>query len=76
MIAALNDLEVKSSDNINVYVQASVTEKVWTTFSSEFGKDAGKTDLIVKALYGLKSAGAAFKSHLSYMHGILGVCIL
>ena len=31
MIAALNNLEVKSGDILNAYVQAPVTEKVWTT---------------------------------------------
>ena len=29
------------------------------------GKDAGKTTVIVRALCGLKSAGAAFRSHLA-----------
>ena len=59
MMAALNDLEVKSGDILNAYVQAPVTEKVWTTLGPEFSKDAGKTAVIVRALYGLKSAGAA-----------------
>ena len=36
-----------------------------TTFGPEFGKDAGKTAVIFRALYGLKSAGAAFRSHLA-----------
>jgi hypothetical protein len=31
----------------------------------EFGDDAGKLALIVRALYGLKSAGAAFRNHLA-----------
>jgi hypothetical protein len=31
----------------------------------EFGDDAGKCALIVRALYGLKSAGAAFMNHLA-----------
>jgi hypothetical protein len=31
----------------------------------EFGDDAGKLTLIVRALYGLKSAGAAFRNHLA-----------
>ena len=48
---------------INAYVQASVTEKVWTTLGPEFGKDAKKTAVIVRALYGLKLARAAFRSH-------------
>ena len=31
MIAAFNDLEVKSGNILNAYVQAPVTKKVWTT---------------------------------------------
>ena len=42
MIAALNDLEVKLGNILNAYVQAPVTEKVWTTMGPEFGKDAKK----------------------------------
>ena len=55
MIAALNDLEVKSGDIINAFVQALVTERVWTTLGPDFYKDARKTVVIVRALYGLKS---------------------
>ena len=61
MIAALNDLEVKLGNILNAYVQAPVTKKVWTTLGPEFGKDTGKTAVIFRALYGLKSAGAAFQ---------------
>ena len=65
MIATLNDLEVKSGDILFVYVQSPVGEKVGTTLGPEFGKDAGKTTVIVRASYGLKLAGAAFRSHLA-----------
>ena len=61
MIAALNDLEVKSGNILSAY-EAPVTEKVWITLDPEFGKDARKTAEILRALYGLKSAGAAFRS--------------
>ena len=54
MIATPNDLEVKSGNILNTYVQAPVTEKVWTTLGPEFGKDTRKTAVIVRALYGLK----------------------
>ena len=54
MIAALNDFEVKSSDILNAHVQASITEKVWTTLGPEFSKDVKKTAVIDRALYGLK----------------------
>ena len=55
-IAALNDLEVKAGDVENAYVQAPVTEKIWTTLGDEWGPElAGKKALIVCAIYGLKS---------------------
>ena len=38
----------------------------------EFSKDAGKTVVIVRALYGLKSAGAEFRSHLAKCMESLG----
>ena len=65
LIATLNDLEIKLGNILNAYVQAPVTEKVWTTLHPEFGKDAGKTAVIVRDLYGLKLAGAAVRSHLA-----------
>ena len=69
LMAALNDLEVKVGDVLNAYVTAPVTEKVWTILGPEFGPDAGKNAIIVHALYGLKSSGAAFCAHLaSFMH--------
>jgi hypothetical protein len=34
-------------------------------FGTEFGDDTGKRTLIVRALYGLKSASAAFRNHLA-----------
>ena len=60
-IAALNDLEVKSGDIMNAYITAPITEKVWTVLGPMFGANAGKKAIIVRALYGLKSAGAAFR---------------
>ena len=61
MIAALNDLEVKLGDILHAFVEAPVTEKVWT----EFGTDARKTAAIVRALHGQKSAVADCRSHLA-----------
>ena len=64
-IAALNDLEVKVGDVLNAYITAPITEKVWTILGPEFVPDASKSAIIVRALYGLKSAGAAFRAHLA-----------
>ena len=65
-IAALNDLKVLLSDIQNAYLTAPCREKVYTKTGPEFGPvDCGKTMLIVRALYGLKSSGTAFRSFLA-----------
>jgi hypothetical protein len=64
-LAALNDLEVKTADIENAYLTAPVGEKIWCRLGPEFGSDAGKKAVIVRALYGLKSAGASFRNHLA-----------
>ena len=70
--AALNDLQVKVGDVLNAYITAPITEKVWTVLGPEFGQDAGKRAIIVRALYGLKSAGAAFRAHLASFMRTMG----
>lgn len=64
-LAALNNLQLKAGDVLNAYITAPCKEKIWTVLGPEFGEDAGKRAVIVRALYGLKSAGAAFRSHLA-----------
>ena len=64
-IAALNNLQVKVGDVMNAYVTAPCSENIWTVLGKEFGADQGKKDIIVRALYGLKSYGAAFQAHLA-----------
>ena len=64
-IAALNDLDVKAGDVQNAYLTAPCEEKIWTTLGPEFEQDQGKRALIVRALYGLKSAGASYCRHLA-----------
>jgi len=49
-MAALNNLEVKVDDVLNAYITAPITKKVWTVLGPEFGIDAGKTAVIVRAL--------------------------
>jgi hypothetical protein len=65
LMAALNVLEVKIGDVLNTYITAPVTKKVWTVLGPKFGSNAGKSAVIVRTLYGLKSAGAAFHTHLA-----------
>ena len=64
-IAPLNGLKVLGADIENAYLTAPCREKIYTTAGPEFGSDAGKTMLIVRALYGLKTSGAAFRSFLA-----------
>jgi hypothetical protein len=64
-LAALNDLTVKTADIENAYLTAPVSEKIWCVLGPEFGDDAGATAIIVRSLYGLKSAGASFRNHLA-----------
>jgi hypothetical protein len=65
LAAFLNNLEVKTADIENAYLTAPVTEQIWTKLGPEFGSDAGKLTIIVRSLYGLKSAGALFRNHLA-----------
>ena len=64
-IAALNGLEVMACDIQNAYLTADCREKIWTRAGPEFGSESGTILLIRKALYGLKSSGAAFRAHLA-----------
>jgi len=66
LLAALNDIDILACDIGNAYLNASPREKVYTTAGPEFGAEIqGKHVLIVRALYGLKSSGAAWRSHLA-----------
>ncbi len=66
MIAALNELDILSADIGNAYLQAPVREKVHTTAGPEFGpQQVGQTVIVVRAMYGLKSSGAAWHAQLS-----------
>jgi hypothetical protein len=64
-IAALNHLQVKAGDIQNAYLTTPVTKKIWTRLGKDFGMDCGKKAVIVRALYGLKSAGASFRNYLA-----------
>ncbi len=64
-MAALNALKVMAADIMNACITAPNEEKIWTLLGPEFGKDKGHKAFFVRALYGLKSASAAFRSHLA-----------
>ena len=66
MLAALNDLDILSTDVQNVSLNALTKEKVYTMAGLEFGLDkVGCPVLIVWALYGLKSSGARWRDHMA-----------
>jgi hypothetical protein len=66
LLAALNDLNILSADIGNAYINADAREKVCFTAGDEFGDEhKGKIVIIIKALYGLKSSGAAWRAHLA-----------
>ena len=62
LVAALNDLDVMSADIGNAYLNAANKEKIWTVTGPEFGTEQVAVFTITCALYGLKSAGAAWRS--------------
>eukprot|EP00804_Cyclotella_cryptica_P024735 CCRYP_001712-RD/>CCRYP_001712-RD protein AED:0.26 eAED:0.27 QI:0/-1/0/1/-1/0/1/0/353 len=65
LIAALNDVDTWAADVLNAYITAPCQEKIWTTLGREFGDDCGKKAIVLHALYGLKSSGAAIRAHLA-----------
>jgi hypothetical protein len=65
LIAALNDIDIMSCDLENAYLNALCWEKIWFEGGIECGEDQGKVCVVVCSLYGLKSAGAAFRSSLA-----------
>jgi len=66
LIAALNNLEILAADVGNAYLLAPAREKVPITAGPEFGpNNIRKTVLVVHAMYGLKSSGAAWHAKFS-----------
>ena len=65
LIAALNELDLQAADVENAYLLAKCREKVCIVAGPEFGDMKGKTLIINRALYGLKSSGASFRSFLA-----------
>ena len=65
LLAALNDLDVLAADVQNAYLNAGTNEKLYIIAGKEFGNNAGRPALIVRALYGLKSSGERWRSHMA-----------
>ena len=65
-LAALNGLEVVARDIQNAYLNVPNEERSWMKCGPEFGpNDHSKTPIIQRALYGQKSAGAAYQRHFT-----------
>lgn len=63
--AALNGMKVCACDIQNAYLQAPSSEKHYVICGPEFGlENVGKYAIIVRALYGGKSAGADYWRHV------------
>ena len=65
VLASLNNMIVLTADIQNAYLHADCRERIYIIAGKEFGSNHGKTMIITKALYGLKSSGAAFWSLLA-----------
>jgi hypothetical protein len=72
LIAALSDLDILGADVQNVYINAETNEKVYTTAGPEFGSNEGRSAVIIRALYGLKSSGARWRDHFAAILKQLG----
>jgi hypothetical protein len=72
LAAALNGLDVLACDIKGAYLTAPARENVVTAAGKEFGPLwKGKLLLITRALYGLKSAGAAIRAYLAeHLHSM------
>ena len=63
--AALNNLNVQYGDIENYYLTAPCRENIWNRAGPYFEAVMGKMYIITKAIYGLKSPGAAFRAFLA-----------
>jgi hypothetical protein len=71
-IAALNKLDILGADVQNAFLSAPNKEKCWMVAGPEFGPEEGKAFLVVKALYGLKSASFSFRSYMAEKLSAMG----
>ena len=50
---------------MNAFLSSPTDEKYYYVCGLEFGKDAGKKALVVRSLYGLRTAGASYRNHMA-----------
>ena len=58
-ITALKRVDVISCDLENAYLNTMCREKIWFKGETECREDKGEVLIVVRALYGLKSAGSS-----------------
>ena len=64
-IASLNHLEILACDIQNAYLTAACWGEIYVIAGPEFGSEKGHVMIVRKALYGLKTSGAAFRAHMA-----------
>ena len=65
IVAVLNGLDLQAEDTKNTYITAPRCENIWIREGPECSIDKGKVYMVVRALYSLKSSGAAFRVFLT-----------
>ena len=59
ILASLNYLDIFVRDIVNAYFNSKCGGKLWTEAGTEFGTEKGIVMIISRALYVLRSSGAA-----------------
>ena len=72
IIRARDNLGIITGDVANAFINAATKEKIYCTAGLEFGDKFGRTVIIKKALYGLKSSANAWHGVLSDFIRALG----
>ena len=60
LVAALHDLSVLACEIQLAYLNVNCRSRIDTIAGPEFGSEQGSVMIVKKALYGLKTSGAAF----------------
>jgi hypothetical protein len=73
LLAYLNDLQICAADIGNAFLYGRTREKVYIRAGREFGEEVmGKTLIVDKSLYGLRTSSARFHEHLSNKLKMMG----
>ena len=65
LLTSLYDLDIFACDIGNAYINTKYREKLWTEIVTKFGTEKGVVMIIERALYGIKSSGAAWRVKLA-----------